>query len=124
MAQLMPLTVSCFGKIKIGFSFLVPAHPGSPGQRAVKRVCVCVRACACVYRRYLFDITQLVILRCLCHISIDRLINRSADGSLDAREHDDAACTMTLIVELCALLEERENWLTQFTRKTVVKQEQ
>ena len=25
-----------------GFSFLVPAHPGSPGQRAVKRVCVCV----------------------------------------------------------------------------------
>ena len=43
MAQLMPLplTVSCFSKIKIGFAFLVPAHPGSPGQRAVKRVCVC-----------------------------------------------------------------------------------
>ena len=44
MAQLMPLplTVSCFSKIHIGFSFLVPAHPGSPGQRAVKRVCLCV----------------------------------------------------------------------------------
>ena len=42
MAQLMPLplTVSCFSKIQIGFTFLVPAHPGSPGQRAVKRVCV------------------------------------------------------------------------------------
>jgi len=42
MAQLMPLplTVSCFSKIQIGFAFLVPAHPGSPGQRAVKRVCV------------------------------------------------------------------------------------
>ena len=42
MAQLMPLplTVSCFGKIQIGFTFLVPAHPGSRGQRAVKRVCV------------------------------------------------------------------------------------
>jgi len=41
-AQLMPLplTVSCFSKIQIGFTFLVPAHPGSPGQRAVKRVCV------------------------------------------------------------------------------------
>jgi len=51
MAQLMPLplTVSCFSKIQIGFTFLVPAHPGSPGQRAVKRVCVCVRACVCVY---------------------------------------------------------------------------
>ena len=44
MAQLMPLplTSSCFSKIQIGFTFLVPAHPGSPGQRAVTRVCVCV----------------------------------------------------------------------------------
>ena len=43
MAQLMPLplTVSCFSKIHIGFTFLVLAHPGSPGKRAVKRVCVC-----------------------------------------------------------------------------------
>ena len=45
MAQLMPLplTVSCFRKIQIGFTFLVPAHPGSPGQRAVKRVCVIIQ---------------------------------------------------------------------------------
>ena len=44
MAQrmLLPLTVSCFTKIQIGFTFLVPAHPGSPGKRAVKRMCVCV----------------------------------------------------------------------------------
>ena len=44
MAPLMPLplTVSCTSKIQIGFTFLVPAHPGSSGQRAVKRVCVCV----------------------------------------------------------------------------------
>jgi len=43
MAQLMPLplTVSCFSKIQIGFTFLVLADPGSPGQRAVKRVCIC-----------------------------------------------------------------------------------
>ena len=42
MAQLMPLplTVSCFSKIQIGFTFLVPAILGSPGKRAVKRVCV------------------------------------------------------------------------------------
>ena len=41
-AQLMPLplTVSWFSKIQIGLTFLVPAHPGSPGQRAVKQVCV------------------------------------------------------------------------------------
>ena len=44
MAQLMalPLAVSCFSKIQIGFTFLVPNHPGSLGKRAVKRVCVCV----------------------------------------------------------------------------------
>ena len=43
MAQLMPLpvTVSCFSKIQIGFTFLVPAHLGSPGERVVKHVCVC-----------------------------------------------------------------------------------
>jgi len=44
MAQLMPLplTISCFSKIQIGFSLLVLAHLGSPGQKAIKWVCVCV----------------------------------------------------------------------------------
>ena len=47
MAQLMPLqlTVSCISKIKIGFTFLVPAQLGSPVKRAVKQVCVCVCVC-------------------------------------------------------------------------------
>ena len=40
MAQLMPLP----------FPFLVPPHPGCPGKRAVKRVCVH----ACVYVNYKF----------------------------------------------------------------------
>jgi len=45
MSQLMPLppTVSCFRKLQIGFTFLVPAHPGSPGRRAVKRVLLLCR---------------------------------------------------------------------------------
>ena len=34
----LPLTVSCFSKIQIGFTFVVPAHPGSPRQTGV---CVC-----------------------------------------------------------------------------------
>jgi len=48
LAQLMPLplTVSCFSKIQIGSTFLVPAHLSSRGKRAVKRMCVCV----CVLR--------------------------------------------------------------------------
>ena len=45
MAQLMPLplTVSCFSKIRIGFTFLVPAHLGSPGKGPLNGcVCLCV----------------------------------------------------------------------------------
>ena len=54
MAPLMPLpllvvTVSCFSKIQIGFTFLVLAHLGSPGKRAVKRVCVCVCVSYIIY---------------------------------------------------------------------------
>ena len=51
MARLMPLplTVSCFSKIQIGFTFLVPAHLGSPGKRAVKRVSVYYNAHMCIF---------------------------------------------------------------------------
>ena len=53
MAQLMPLplTISCFSKIQIGFTFLVPADLGNPEKGAVKRVCVCFFCiyCYCCY---------------------------------------------------------------------------
>ena len=60
MAQLvpLPLTVSCFSKIQIGFTFLVLADLGSPWKRAVKWVCVCV----CCYVRY--DTIRDAILTC------------------------------------------------------------
>jgi len=43
MAQLMPLplTISCYSKSSL--ALLVLAHPGSPGQRAVKRCCCILR---------------------------------------------------------------------------------
>ena len=58
MAQLMPLplTVSCFSKIQIGFTFLVLAHTGSPRRRAVKQVHVCMSKCVSWqpwFRKYL-----------------------------------------------------------------------
>jgi len=48
----LPLTVSCFTKIQIGFTFLVPANLGSPGKRAVKHTRARARAhvCVCVYK--------------------------------------------------------------------------
>ena len=60
MAQLMPLplTVSFFSKIQIGFTFLVPSHLGSPRQRAVK--CVCARVCVCV-----LSVTRFMLVSCV-----------------------------------------------------------
>ena len=48
MAQLMPLplTVSCFSKIQIGFTFLVPAAWVVP-EKGPLNGCVCV--CVCVF---------------------------------------------------------------------------
>ena len=45
MAQLMPLplTVCCFSKIQIGFTFLVPAHPGSPRKGPLNRFVIYCR---------------------------------------------------------------------------------
>jgi len=53
-AQLMslPLTVSCFSKIQIGFTFLVPAHPVSPRKGSLNG-CVCMRG-ACIQCARLF----------------------------------------------------------------------
>ena len=49
VVQLMPLplTVSCFSKIQIGFNFLVPAHPGSPGKGPLNG-CVCIGLFSCI----------------------------------------------------------------------------
>ena len=60
LAQLMPLpfTVSCFSKIQIGSTFLVPAHLGSPGKRAVKRMCVCVCVMVASYGKIVFIIPK------------------------------------------------------------------
>jgi len=67
MAQLMPLplAVSCFSEIQTGFTFLVPANPGSPGQRAVKRVCGSVCVCVCVCLSVYSDV-PVTVSRCLC----------------------------------------------------------
>ena len=48
MTQLMPLplTVSCFSKIQIGFTFLVPAHLGSPRKEPLNG---CVSVCVCAF---------------------------------------------------------------------------
>ena len=63
----LPLTVFCFSKIQIGFTFLVPAHPGSPGKRAVKRVCACVCVCvrACV-RACVCACVRVCVCVCVC----------------------------------------------------------
>ena len=64
MAKLMPLplTVSCSSKIQIGLTCLASAHPGSPGQRAIKRVCVCVCVCVFLNEDVTFSFLAIIIL--------------------------------------------------------------
>jgi len=54
MSQLMPLPlfVSCFSKIQIGFTFLIPADLGSPGKRAIKWMYVNINQSnqSCIFR--------------------------------------------------------------------------
>jgi len=74
MAQLMPLplNVSCFSKIQISFTFLVPAHPGSPGKKAIKHVCK------------LTDEEQLIH----CHIlHIDEMSSKPFTGRTEEATH-------------------------------------
>ena len=93
MAQLMPLplAVSCFSKVQIGFTFLVPAHPGSPGQRAVKRVCVCVLFAYLVVG---FDRTFVGDLR-LSLFAPDYSVSRDSDDDSTTRDSDDDTGTGT-----------------------------
>jgi len=69
----LPLTVSCFSEIQIGFTFLVPAHLSSPGQRAVKWVCVYSYNHICVLVTYI-RVSVLLWRRCdmLCTFGIIR----------------------------------------------------
>ena len=78
-AQLMPLpvTVSCFSKIQIGFTFLELAHPGSPGQRAVKQMCVCVREEVCLKK-----LKAAVALTELCSNHYNILLNEQTHRRL------------------------------------------
>jgi len=43
---------------------LVPAYPGSPGQKAVKRLCVCVCVRACVRVIIIIIIAYVILIIC------------------------------------------------------------
>jgi len=64
MAQLMPLpvTISCFSKIQIGFTFLVPVHLGNQGPLN-GCVCVCVHAQSAELQPIVTDVLWSV---CVC----------------------------------------------------------
>ena len=92
IAQLMPLplTVSCFSKIQIGFTFLVPAQPGSPGQRAVKRMYVAVANFA-VNRHFLitrYVMTVLITITVILHLDFE---------SPASYDHDQYSCKRNIV---------------------------
>jgi len=93
MVQLMPLqlTVSCFSKIHIGFTFMVSAHPGSPGQSAVERVCV--RACM-----YVCALTSATVMVATDRIAAAAQIDPSySPCNVNVRPHDPWAHASSLL---------------------------
>ena len=114
MAQLMPLplTVSCFSKIQIGFAFLVPAHTGCPGKRTVKRVCV-------------FCISQSINQSLACNVGVgDEVIQVRRDRSTYplSRSMSRDACSCNLYVScnthtMCTVRLNRRNRFS-FTNKS------
>jgi len=97
MAQLMPLplTVSCFSKIQIGFTFLVPAHLGSPRERAVKRVCVCVCLCLADWQLTLLKVSRPVCIERLdfIYLTVANTDNKNIVRTSDCRTAMQNNCT-------------------------------
>ena len=83
MAQLMPLplTVSCFSKIQIGFTFLVPSHLGSP-RKGLLNGCVCVCVCVCVFAR--FTLFRLKTVNSLRHTYLKQEVVSAANPYITA----------------------------------------
>ena len=111
MAQLMPLplTVSCSSKIQIGFTFLVPAYPGSPGQRAVKLVCVYERMtvwlCIAGARRFVvLDFGKPILLTDIIVPMCGDLASLSIDVWVDSEETDGHRLVVSSDIGLCSLI--------------------
>jgi len=109
MAQRMPLplTVSCFSKIQIRFTFLVPAYPGSPGKGPLNGcVCCCADLAARLQR------------------SVERLLDRLMDAGRRVQDgrQSDAELRQSLqraeanVAELSARCDDLEQQLTQETQ--------
>ena len=84
LAQMMPLplTVSCFSKIQISFTFLVPAYPGSPGKRVVKRVCLLV-----LKRRKTYERNRQIQMKCRSTASRSPVLTRDPRHLRSANRH-------------------------------------
>ena len=59
----LPLTISCFNKIQIGFTFLVLAYPSSRRKRAIEQTCVLI--CFCLLVQLYFFLHSLVTIHLL-----------------------------------------------------------
>jgi len=116
MAQLvpLPLTVSCFSKIHIGVTFLIPAHSGSPGKRAVKRVCVCVCVFVYLYFPVLFCLS--VSVKWLAVKTTSEMTYIVSSGALNSTPTSNCGCGFgggwSCVVDRCCIIQHCSMWDT------------
>jgi len=111
-------SLSCFSKIQIGFTFLVPAHLGSPGQRAIKRACVCVSVTE------LLDsaVCNLLVLTAKSTVFLQKLFlaasqEKVADTASDLQKTDWAIlCTVNTALSSCTSPARSTQYLTTIVR--------
>ena len=134
-AQLLPLplTVSCSSKIQIGFTFLVPAHLGSPGKKAVKRVCVCVCVCVAFYSYVFFcfflagtlflHLLPVCIFTCLSHQWFSDLLINNIVKCLTLREMASTLDTLDILYIYLHLFSSDDYVILVVVQKLCIKQE-
>jgi len=96
MARLMPLplTVSCFSEIQIGFISLVPAHPDSP-RKGPLNVCVCLIILVIQHRLFLCGLFTSVVWLLLLFAAFSR---RCSTCGREGREGANVERAMSVVV--------------------------
>jgi len=98
----LPLTVSCFSKIQIGFTFLLRAHLGSPGKGPLNGcVCVCVVVLSADWRYRHAALMAISSCGEGCHQQMENVLSSIVEAILPFLQ--DSVSDKCMFLNLCRL---------------------